>query len=308
MPYTAQQQCDDFRQRVRRECDQTTALRLMNEIDEEIIAAIPLRRAFVDVAIAEGVREFDISEDILRIWACKLYTTADPNEATALDLTDCDTLDLEDSSWRTEEDGTPREAYEFADEDSGQWGINPASAHSTKLVSGATNATPIVVTTTEDHGFIDGDQVLITGVVGNLAANGTFYVNSLTATTFSLFSDSDLATAVAGTGLYTAGGVIAGPNSPKLVLECSKRTVLLLATSMPATPAIKNLYRVGMDALWMSDRRLEGADKRRAEFDRLLASQSHMKMTRQARKQVHVQSFKFRSKSGIVGMSGRIRF
>lgn len=74
------------------------------------------------------------------------------------------------------------------------------------FVTNATNATPIVVTTSKAHPFIDSNQVTINGVGGNTAANGTFYVDSLTSTTFALYSDSGLTTPVAGTGAYTSGG------------------------------------------------------------------------------------------------------
>lgn len=72
-------------------------------------------------------------------------------------------------------------------------------------ITAATNATPIVITTTSAHGLADGDQVTITGITTNTAANGTFFVKrtSYTATTFGLYSDAALATGVAGNG--TAG-------------------------------------------------------------------------------------------------------
>lgn len=39
-------------------------------------------------------------------------------------------------------------------------------------VSGATNATPIVVTFGAGHGLVDGDRVHISGITGNTGANG----------------------------------------------------------------------------------------------------------------------------------------
>lgn len=75
-------------------------------------------------------------------------------------------------------------------------------------VTGATNASPIVITAAS-HGLVDRQPVTIAGVVGNTAANGTFYVKVLTTNTFSLYSDNTLSTAVAGNGAYTSGGTIA---------------------------------------------------------------------------------------------------
>lgn len=68
-------------------------------------------------------------------------------------------------------------------------------------ITGATNATPIVVTAT-GHGLVTGDVVVISGVLGNTAANGTFTVTSINANTFSL-------TTSVGNGAYTSGGVFA---------------------------------------------------------------------------------------------------
>ena len=41
-------------------------------------------------------------------------------------------------------------------------------------VSGATNTAPIVITTSASHGLSTGQVTTVTGVVGNVAANGTW--------------------------------------------------------------------------------------------------------------------------------------
>lgn len=68
-------------------------------------------------------------------------------------------------------------------------------------VTGATNATPIVITTAA-HGFSTGDVVTIASVGGNTNANGTFRVTVLSSTTFSLDGS-------AGNAAYTSGGTVA---------------------------------------------------------------------------------------------------
>lgn len=68
----------------------------------------------------------------------------------------------------------------------------------TKTITGATNATPIVITATA-HGFSTGHTVYITGVGGNTAANGTWRITSTGADTFSLNGS-------VGNGAYTSGG------------------------------------------------------------------------------------------------------
>lgn len=77
------------------------------------------------------------------------------------------------------------------------------STASCKQISGATNATPIVITATS-HGFANGDIVYISGVGGNLSANGYWLVASVTTNTFAI---TDLnGNNVVGSAAYTSGG------------------------------------------------------------------------------------------------------
>ena len=66
-------------------------------------------------------------------------------------------------------------------------------------VTNATNATPIVITTSVVHGLVTGVTVTVTGVVGNTAANTTATVTVLTTTTFELDG-------TVGNGAYVSGG------------------------------------------------------------------------------------------------------
>lgn len=93
--------------------------------------------------------------------------------------------------------------------------IESARAHAAAgnfgcTVSGATAATPSVLTCTGNHGLIDGDQIQVTGVGGTTTDNGTFYakVSNQSASTLALYSDSALTTGVTGTGSYTSGGAV----------------------------------------------------------------------------------------------------
>lgn len=81
-----------------------------------------------------------------------------------------------------------------------------------KAITGATNATPIVVTATA-HGFANGDFVLIDAVGGNLAANGIWKIANQAANTFELTRPDG--TNVVGSGAYTSGGfaVCLGPSA-----------------------------------------------------------------------------------------------
>ncbi|MEW6210918.1 MAG: ubiquitin-activating E1 FCCH domain-containing protein [Acidobacteriota bacterium] len=66
-------------------------------------------------------------------------------------------------------------------------------------ITSATNASPIVITTSTNHKLVTGDSVTISGVGGNTAANGTFTVTVTNSTTFSLDGST-------GNGTYTSGG------------------------------------------------------------------------------------------------------
>jgi Concanavalin A-like lectin/glucanases superfamily len=81
--------------------------------------------------------------------------------------------------------------------------LNTIGPEAAKTITGATNATPIVLTIT-GHGYEDGNEVEITGVGGNTAANGYRRVTYLTADTVAL---QDLyGFNIAGNGAYTSGG------------------------------------------------------------------------------------------------------
>lgn len=73
-----------------------------------------------------------------------------------------------------------------------------ASFKDSGSITGATNASPIVITSAA-HGLTTGARVTITGVGGNSAANGTFVITKVTADTFSLDGST-------GDGAYTTGG------------------------------------------------------------------------------------------------------
>ena len=65
-------------------------------------------------------------------------------------------------------------------------------------ITGATNASPVVVTQTA-HGFANGDVVRVTAVGGNTAANGVWKIANVTANTYELVGS-------AGSAAYTSGG------------------------------------------------------------------------------------------------------
>lgn len=72
------------------------------------------------------------------------------------------------------------------------------SSSTTKNINGATNASPIVVTTATAHGFYTGDRVRVAGVAGNTAANGDWSIVVTGSTTLQLVGST-------GNGAYSAG-------------------------------------------------------------------------------------------------------
>lgn len=67
------------------------------------------------------------------------------------------------------------------------------------VISGATQASPIVITTAAAHGMASGAKVFIRKVKGNTAANGSWFIDVLTGTTFSLRGST-------GNGVYLGDG------------------------------------------------------------------------------------------------------
>jgi hypothetical protein len=81
----------------------------------------------------------------------------------------------------------------------GQNGVWTSQAlQATKTLTAATNATPIAITIT-GHGYSTGDTVVVTGVAGNTAANGTWEITVTDTNTFTLDGS-------AGNANRTSGG------------------------------------------------------------------------------------------------------
>jgi hypothetical protein len=76
-------------------------------------------------------------------------------------------------------------------------GLGFASNARTLNVLNATNATPILITTSSNHGLVSGESIAVENVAGNTAANGTRTVTVVSPTTFQLNGS-------VGNGAYTA--------------------------------------------------------------------------------------------------------
>lgn len=58
------------------------------------------------------------------------------------------------------------------------------------LISGATHATPIVITVAANSGLKTGDRLAISGITGNTGANGEWSIEFVTATTYKLLGSA----------------------------------------------------------------------------------------------------------------------
>lgn len=75
----------------------------------------------------------------------------------------------------------------------------PTTACSSGSVTGATNASPIVITTSANHGLPTGATVTVAGISGNTAANNTWVIENTGAKTFSLIGSAGNGSSGSGT-------------------------------------------------------------------------------------------------------------
>jgi len=100
---------------------------------------------------------------------------------------------------------------------SGDWGTNNHSVQcltldgtltdtAIKAITGATNASPIVITSAS-HGASNGDIIVVRGIVGNTSANGTWKAASVATNTITLTTVNDGLNST-GNGAYSSGGCL----------------------------------------------------------------------------------------------------
>ena len=111
----------------------------------------------------------------------------------------------------------------------------PQGLSATVNITGATNASPIAITVDRSLGLNTGDTVVIRGVGGNTAANGSFTVTATSATTFTLDGTT-------GNGTYTSGGVAQSVFGTNPGMQAS------LHFSFAADPTNPNLIYAGGDS------------------------------------------------------------
>lgn len=105
-------------------------------------------------------------------------------------------------------------------------------------ISSSTDANPAVVTTSTNHGFTSGQQVMINGHATNIAVNGTYGVVVLSPTTFSLTDvNTGLAINGSGAGSGSGGVVVLAPKIP--LVEDFRNCVFEFVTSGSFSATVK---------------------------------------------------------------------
>lgn len=266
-----------------------TGLTLFNAAHAEICRHVKLYPDdFVNVGLTQNQRYYTLDKDVLRVWSAYYYTGA----TSFLQLREwsSDEGDYKEEGWRGQPASTPWRWFQ----EGSKIGLDPApnASSPTLALSGATNATPIVVTSAA-HGLLSANDgtalnaVSIAGVGGNANANGSFYgkITGYSPTTMGLYADQDLTIPVAGSGGYTSGGVLVSSASyPIVSLYCQKRRTLATTDTLPLMVDFYDAWRDWTAFLWASERHRDQAPGLYAQAVRALDRLSWKIMGRPARK------------------------
>ena len=90
-----------------------------------------------------------------------------------------------------------------------------------EIITNVTQANPGILTTVTPHGFVDGDEVTITDVIGMTELNGnTYYLDVINSTQVRLYTDTALTLPLDTTGFtaYISNGFISGGSTGGTVL------------------------------------------------------------------------------------------
>jgi len=131
---------------------------------------------------------------------------------------------------------TPPAGYNAVAKDFGFWEYRFETQPTTINITGATNASPIVITAV-GHGFKTNERVIISGVVGNTAANNTtgnpyWVITKIDDNSFSLNGST-------GSGSYVSGGTVGLATMDKCRLR-----VHLQTSNQATTPVLKNIRMI----------------------------------------------------------------
>lgn len=109
-----------------------------------------------------------------------------------------------------------------------------------KAITGATNATPIVITA-NGHGLSNGDLVSQHGVGGNANANGHFRVANVTANTYELTHPVTGAN-IAGSGAYTSGGLALGLMAIEFISDIASGAIVARSAALASKTTTNGVF------------------------------------------------------------------
>lgn len=241
--------------------DPVTALRLLNRVHRALGSEFRIQTTSALVPLVAGTREYVFSDTWLQCWSAD-YIYGPTNSTSTLDETSVDQLDTDSKGWRFDGNSFPTQWYLWQNEVGGSvlgFDALPTTSTPQNVISGATNVSPIVITTTTAHGLTDSSPIHVDGVVGNTAANtgqGTFVYAKETGfspTTFALYADAALTIPIAGNGAYVSGGIVS--QFPIVQIEVSLFVPLLSTSSFPSTIKSSRPYVYGVLREWAGIKR-----------------------------------------------------
>lgn len=244
-----------------KDCPRATALGYVQLCADELNEELRLTSDLSEIPYVANQSVYSIDVDITKIYSVVpvlALSQQDPIKQVSIRELEQDFSDFRGTVSLSQTAQIPCYVYE-ADGTGGAraLGIYPMPTNTTLAVSGATNASPIQITTSTPHGLSDAAAVLISGVVGNPAANGTFYIDVTSAadpTKFNLYTDALLTIPVVGNGAYTSGGIIATVSVGFLRLYVSRSQDYTDSTGsiLPASVTSINAYKEYAWWMWAS--------------------------------------------------------
>jgi len=131
------------------DCDSARALGILNEVDEEILIHIPLRKASIDIALVANQSEYLLDETILKVWSARLVYSP-TTQQSALTETTVDSLDVHDPNWRAYAPDVPTQFYTSHTLDQGTVGLVAAPIFSTVVAAGVVSQSATIPKLTLD--------------------------------------------------------------------------------------------------------------------------------------------------------------
>jgi len=281
-------------------------LRYLNTVDKLIQRHFGLRKKELAVPVAEGSGVVALDSGVMWVetarWIDRPHPTPGRLGGHLLTESNIAEQNAYRGDWRANPPGVPAEFMGTADLTGSQVQFDCPSLYGTLIATAATNATPIVVTSSAVHGLSDGDRVDIRNALVNTNANGDHYakVTGYSTTTFALYSDSDLSTPVAGNGAYTASsGLISCLNSPYLQLFTRWHEELDASDNVPDVALYPNLYVDGMCLEHARRRSEKDIPKFKALFEDVINEQISLTQEQMGTKPFNIQIVSGRSEASV---------